>query len=157
MWNPKTGTCLRSAAGAGYGLCVVVVPGNRHALIGTKAGALVVLDVAAGAVSRTLPAHSGPCWSIALSPDGEGFATGGADKARGAASLRGACCGADWRRLGRAPLARRQEVKFWEFTLAPPEGEDEGGACHPPRVRHTRGRCCGAVGEEGGRAIHTGT
>ena len=74
--------------------------------MGTKSGALLVLDVAAAAVTRTLPAHGGPLWSLALAPDGAGFVTGGGDK----------------------------EVKFWDFCMAAPEapaaeeGEEGEGA-----------------------------
>ena len=35
VWNPRTGACLRSID-AGYGLCAVWAPGNRHAVLGTK-------------------------------------------------------------------------------------------------------------------------
>lgn len=80
IWNPRTGACLRSVEGSGYGLCCAFVPGNRHALVGTKGGALEFIDVAAASVARSVAAHSAPLWSIALQPDGEGFVTGGADK-----------------------------------------------------------------------------
>ena len=92
IWNPKSGACLRSVE-CGYGLCAAFAPGARHALVGTKTGALVLLDVAAATVTRTLPAHSGPLWSLALAPGGDSFVTGGGDK----------------------------EVKLWEFCMAPVE------------------------------------
>ena len=96
IWNPKSGACLRSVD-CGYGLCASFAPGARHALVGTKAGQLVFVDVAAATVTRTLAAHAGPLWSLALAPDGGGFVTGGGDK----------------------------EVKFWDFSLAPPERDDD--------------------------------
>jgi U3 small nucleolar RNA-associated protein 12 len=109
IWNPKTGACLRSVE-CGYGLCAAFAPGARHALVGTKSGALVLLDVAAAAVTRTLPAHAGPLWSLALAPDGAGFVTGGGDK----------------------------EVRFWDFSMAPPElepGAPQPGPSDPPRAK----------------------
>lgn len=101
IWNPRTGACLRSVEGSGYGLCCAFVPGNRHALVGTKAGTLEFIDVAAASITRSVAAHSAPLWSIALQPDGEGFVTGGADK----------------------------EVKFWEYSLAEPEDAEPGALC----------------------------
>jgi len=35
LWSPTTGTCLGSID-TGYALCCAYVPGNRHALVGTK-------------------------------------------------------------------------------------------------------------------------
>ncbi len=87
----------------GYGLCAAFAPGARHALVGTKAGGIVFIDVAAATVTRTLPAHGGPLWSLALQPDGAGFATGGGDK----------------------------EVKFWEFSMAPPERDADAPPPQP--------------------------
>ncbi len=71
-------------------------PGARYALVGTKGGTVDFIDVAAASVSRSLPAHGGAVWTIALAPDGKGFVTGGGDK----------------------------EVKFWDFCLAPPQAPD---------------------------------
>ena len=34
-------------------------PGNRHAIVGTKDGAIQILDIAASAVLETLEAHEG--------------------------------------------------------------------------------------------------
>ncbi len=34
-------------------------PGNRHAIVGTKDGAIQILDIAASAVLETLKAHEG--------------------------------------------------------------------------------------------------
>lgn len=37
LWSPTTGACLGSID-TGYALCAAYVPGNRHALVGTKVG-----------------------------------------------------------------------------------------------------------------------
>lgn len=41
------------------GLSAMFAPGNRHAIVGTKDGAIQILDIAASAVLETLEAHEG--------------------------------------------------------------------------------------------------
>lgn len=36
IWNPHTGACLRTVE-SGYGLSSIWAPGDRHAVVGTKA------------------------------------------------------------------------------------------------------------------------
>ena len=61
VWNPRSGACLRSMD-SGYGLSALFVPGNRHALVGTKEGRLQLFDVATGALLADEEAHSGAIW-----------------------------------------------------------------------------------------------
>ena len=68
IWNPRSGACLRSIE-AGYGLCALFAPGNRHAVVGTKEGSLDVIDVAASSRLQSVEAHSGALWSLAALPD----------------------------------------------------------------------------------------
>ena len=68
IWNPRTATCLRTID-TGYGLCAVFVPGNRHAIVGTKAGTLDILDIGACECIESKAAHSGAIWTLALLPD----------------------------------------------------------------------------------------
>lgn len=93
VWSSKTGSCVRTldlGAEAAVALCVAFGPGDRHAIVGTKAGALLLFDLASGdLLERHDDAHEGALWSLALRPDGKGLATGSADKA----------------------------VKFWDFDL----------------------------------------
>ncbi len=90
VWDPTRGACLRSIEG-GYGLCVAFAPGGRHVVVGTKSGALEIVDVQVGAALAGAPnAHTGAVWAIALLPDGAGFVSASADKT----------------------------VKFWEWRLA---------------------------------------
>lgn len=138
IWNPRTGACLRSVEGSGYGLCCAFVPGNRHALVGTKAGTLEFVDVAAASITRAVAAHAAPLWSIALQPDGEGFVTGGADKEVSPPLRRPrlhpcpapcSAAGPSTRSLNprlRLSLLNRTQVKFWEYTLAPPDDAEPG-------------------------------
>jgi U3 small nucleolar RNA-associated protein 12 len=44
LWNPRSGACLR-AIDSGYGLCALFAPGNRHAVMGTKGGALEIFAI----------------------------------------------------------------------------------------------------------------
>lgn len=41
VWNVATSNPIRTIA-SGYGLCGLFAPGDRHVLIGTKAGAVEV-------------------------------------------------------------------------------------------------------------------
>lgn len=68
IWNPRSGACLRTIE-AGYGLCALFAPGNRHAVVGTKEGNLEVVDVAASSRVQSVPAHTGAVWSLAALPD----------------------------------------------------------------------------------------
>lgn len=47
---------------SGYGLCALFVPGNRHAVVGTKEGRLELYDVATGAQLAAVEAHTGAVW-----------------------------------------------------------------------------------------------
>ncbi|XP_077239546.1 transducin family protein / WD-40 repeat family protein isoform X2 [Tasmannia lanceolata] len=95
IWNPSTGTCLRTIE-SGYGLCGSFVPGNRYALVGTKNGTLEIIDVGSGSCTEVIEAHGGSVRSIASIPDGGGFVTGSAD----------------------------HDVKFWEYQLMEKPGHD---------------------------------
>ncbi|PLW52080.1 hypothetical protein PCASD_02088 [Puccinia coronata f. sp. avenae] len=87
VWNLKTQKCIRTME-SGYVLCGTWLPGNRHILVGTKGGQLMLYELSSCALIQTCDAHSGAIWSLDLRPDGKGFVTGGADKC----------------------------VKFWNFT-----------------------------------------
>lgn len=64
----RSGACLRTIE-AGYGLCALFAPGNRHAVVGTKEGSLDIIDVAASCRLQSVEAHSGAVWSLAALPD----------------------------------------------------------------------------------------
>ncbi|XP_043700893.1 WD repeat-containing protein 3 [Telopea speciosissima] len=95
IWNPSTGSCLRTID-SGYGLCGSFVPGDRHALVGTKSGTLEIIDIGSGTCMEVVEAHGGSVRSIAMTPDGSGFVTGSAD----------------------------HDVKFWEYQLMQKPGQD---------------------------------
>ncbi|XP_063302055.1 WD repeat-containing protein 3 [Pelobates fuscus] len=94
IWNRSTLQCIRTMP-CEYALCSLFVPGDRHVIVGTKSGKLQIFDLASGNLLDSVEAHNGALWSISLSPDQRGFATGGADKC----------------------------VKFWEFELVNDESD----------------------------------
>eukprot|EP00850_Spirogloea_muscicola_P012762 SM000084S23098 [mRNA] locus=s84:136275:141241:+ [translate_table: standard] len=103
LWNPRTGVCLRSME-AGYGLCGLFAPGDRHVIVGTKSGALEIFSIDSSSRIESVDAHSGALWSIAARPDGSGFATASAD----------------------------HDVKFWDYELRQGTALEEDSAAGPP-------------------------
>ncbi|MBZ3878248.1 WD repeat-containing protein 3 [Sciurus carolinensis] len=96
IWNRSTLQCIRTMT-CEYALCSFFVPGDRQVVIGTKTGKLQLYDLASGNLLETIDAHDGALWSMSLSPDQRGFATGGADKS----------------------------VKFWDFELVKDENSTQ--------------------------------
>ncbi|KAL7420607.1 beta transducin [Cryptotrichosporon argae] len=88
VWNARTTACLRTVE-CGYAICATFLPGDRHVVVGTKAGELLLYDVAASQLLATYQAHKGPVWGIHVRPDGRGLVSGSADK----------------------------DVKFWDFEM----------------------------------------
>ena len=79
VWAVRSGRCLRTVE-CTYGLCAAVLPGGRHAAVGTKEGTLQLVDIAAGVILEEVPAHTGAVWAVCARPGGAGLVTGGADK-----------------------------------------------------------------------------
>ena len=79
VWAVRSGRCLRTVE-CTYGLCAAVLPGGRHAAVGTKEGTLQLVDIAAGVILEEVPAHAGAVWAVCARPGGAGLVTGGADK-----------------------------------------------------------------------------
>ncbi|CAH3120735.1 unnamed protein product [Pocillopora meandrina] len=88
VWNRSSCQPIRTVS-TGYALCSLFVPGDKHAIIGTKAGKLEIYDISSGQLLESVDAHDGPVWGLSLSPDKRGFASGSGDST----------------------------VKFWEFEL----------------------------------------
>ncbi|GAA5920365.1 hypothetical protein JCM1841_005590 [Sporobolomyces salmonicolor] len=99
LWNVKTTKCVRTME-CGYAICCTFLPGDRHIVVGTKSGELLLYDLSSSSLLETLPAHTGPLWSMHVRPDGRGLVTGSADK----------------------------DVKFWDFEVKEVPSEVEGGA-----------------------------
>ena len=80
---------------SGYGLCGLIVPHNKHAMVGTKDGKIEIIDVGSGTRSEVVEAHGGSVRSIATIPNENGFVTGSAD----------------------------HDVKFWEYQFKQKPGQ----------------------------------
>ena len=79
VWNVRTLSVIRTIQ-SGYGLCVAYAPGDRHIVVGTKAGKLEFYDLQSARLLESIDAHTAPIWSIQLNPNGKGFVTASADK-----------------------------------------------------------------------------
>ena len=95
IWNARTTACLRTME-CGYAICATFLPGDRHVVIGTKTGELMLYDIAASSLLSSYKAHNGPVWGVHVKPDGRGLVSGSADK----------------------------DVKFWDFEMRE-DGEGE--------------------------------
>ncbi|KAJ3452488.1 wd repeat-containing protein [Anaeramoeba flamelloides] len=96
VWNLKTRNCIRTLY-AGYALCCLWVPGDRHLIIGNKKGELYLFDVATAELIEKTQPHTDSIWSIGLTPDKSGIITGSAD----------------------------HDVKFFDFELIEIDEEDQ--------------------------------
>lgn len=101
VWN-RGDTQAVVTVPCGSAASMVVVPGDRHALLGTRSGHLQLIDFASATVLEDILAHEPDetatdtgVWTVALTHDGRGFVSGGSDKM----------------------------VKFWKFELV----KDENG------------------------------
>lgn len=110
IWSRSTQNCIRTIK-SGYGLCSFFVPGDRHAIIGTKEGKIQIFDIGSATMTEEVQAHDKEIWSMHMSQDQRGFVTASGD----------------------------QSVKFWKFELISKEntetGETEGKQLS---VIHTR-------------------
>ncbi|KAF9937104.1 hypothetical protein BGZ65_001814 [Modicella reniformis] len=88
IWNIKTTSCIRTME-CGYALCCAFLPGNRHVIVGTKAGHLELFDLGSSSMVESIDGHGGAIWTLQIRPDRRGLVTGGADK----------------------------DVKFWDFDM----------------------------------------
>ena len=78
MWNVRSLECIRNI-NVDNGLCCCILPGDKHAVIGTKDGKLVLVDLNTGDVIQSLQAHKGSIWSVDVRQDSKGMVSGGAD------------------------------------------------------------------------------
>lgn len=110
IWNRSSQSCIRTIK-SGYALCSSFVPGDRHAIVGTKKGMIQIFDIGSASMTEEVQAHDKEIWSIHMSHDQRGFVTASGD----------------------------QTVKFWKFELLAREntetGETEGKQLS---VIHTR-------------------
>nr|XP_018261192.1 U3 small nucleolar RNA-associated protein 12 [Kwoniella dejecticola CBS 10117]OBR83350.1 U3 small nucleolar RNA-associated protein 12 [Kwoniella dejecticola CBS 10117] len=88
IWNARTTQCIRTIE-CGYAICCTFLPGDKHLVVGTKSGELLLFDIAASTLLASYKAHQGSVFGIDVRPDGRGLVSGSEDK----------------------------DVKFWDFEL----------------------------------------
>lgn len=79
LWNRASNKCLRTV-NLENALCTCFVPGDRHILVGTRSGHLLIVDVVIGEILEDIPAHESELWGVCLLPDLRGCVTAGGDK-----------------------------------------------------------------------------
>ncbi|KAJ4466490.1 WD-repeat-containing protein [Lentinula aciculospora] len=79
IWNMKTTACIRTMD-CNQAICSTFLPGDRHIVVGTKTGELLVYDVASSSLLETTKAHTATVWSMHVGADGQTLVTGSADK-----------------------------------------------------------------------------
>ncbi|OCF31605.1 U3 small nucleolar RNA-associated protein 12 [Kwoniella heveanensis BCC8398] len=89
IWNARTTACIRTIE-CRYAVCSTFLPGDRHVVVGTKQGELLLYDIAASSLLATYKAHKGAVFGVNVRPDGRGLVSGSEDK----------------------------DVKFWDFEMA---------------------------------------
>jgi U3 small nucleolar RNA-associated protein 12 len=126
LWNAKTGSCLRTfdlGSDSSVALSVAFGPGDRHALVGTKQGDLLLFDLASGDL---LERHSNPLAAAAASAAGEEDASKKKGSKKEDASKEAADPGhegAIWSIAirpdgkGCATGSADKSVRFWDFDL----------------------------------------
>lgn len=97
LWNRSSLACLRTVD-TEYILTSCFVPGDRHVLLGTKKGNLLIADIVVGEIIETIKAHDKELWSVSLAPNLRSCVTGGGDST----------------------------VKFWSFELINDSNNPEG-------------------------------
>ncbi|XP_071524074.1 WD repeat-containing protein 3 [Panulirus ornatus] len=104
VWH-RSNTQAITTVPCDYAVSLIVVPGDRHALIGTKFGRLQLFDLGSATLLEDIIAHEPDdkaedtgVWSVTLTYDGRGFVSGGSDKM----------------------------VKFWKFELVRDEVQGRG-------------------------------
>ncbi|WVR09691.1 hypothetical protein IAU60_006766 [Kwoniella sp. DSM 27419] len=88
IWNARTTACIRTME-CRYAVCSTFLPGDRHVVVGTKQGELLLYDIAASSLLATYKAHKGAVFGVNVRPDGRGLVSGSEDK----------------------------DVKFWDFEM----------------------------------------
>ncbi|MPC33853.1 WD repeat-containing protein 3 [Portunus trituberculatus] len=107
---------------------LVVVPGDRHALVGTRSGHLQLIDFASATLLEDILAHEPDetamdtgVWSVALTHDGRGFVSGGSDKMVKFWKCLSVCPRGAWVLSG----GQDRSLRLWERTQEPLVLEEE--------------------------------
>ena len=99
LWALSSGRCIRTLE-CGAALCCLFVPGDRHAVVGTKAGDIEWFELGSAACLGKVAAHGGSgVFCMDGRANGSGFSTGGGDRT----------------------------VRCWEYELRLPDARDGDG------------------------------
>ena len=79
LWDPASGTIVRSLKGSGQASAVAFSPDGRTLASGLHDGAVQLWDPASGRVVRTLAGRGGRITAVAVGPDGRSLAGGSED------------------------------------------------------------------------------
>ncbi|KAL8278427.1 hypothetical protein RQP46_009117 [Phenoliferia psychrophenolica] len=109
IWNIKTTKCVRTME-CGYAICSAFLPGDRHIVVGTKSGEILLYDLSSSSLLETFAAHTGPVWSMHVRPDNRGLVTGSGDK----------------------------DIKFWDFEVRDVKGDDGEQGARVLTMAHTK-------------------
>lgn len=99
VWNPWEGRKARGIE-CEYLVSVLTAPGNRHAVLGAKSGALLIVDLLTGEILETVAdahARGSAVWGLAHQADGSGFVSAGGDG----------------------------KVRFWSWSVRKPEPDED--------------------------------
>jgi len=78
IWNCRSLECIRNLD-CEYGLKCLFAPGNKHVIVATKQGNILIYDLVINSLIQRIEAHEGEVYSICLTGDERGIVSGGAD------------------------------------------------------------------------------
>ncbi|KAI0321825.1 WD-repeat-containing protein [Amylostereum chailletii] len=79
IWNMRTTACIRTLE-CGHAICSSFLPGDKHIVVGTKSGELLIYDLSSSSLVETIQAHTSTVWSMHVRADDQALVTGSADK-----------------------------------------------------------------------------
>lgn len=78
IWNTRSMKCIRNLQ-CEYGLKCIFAPGNKHVIVATKQGNILIYDLVINELIQKCRGHEGEVYSLCLTSDETGIVTGGAD------------------------------------------------------------------------------
>eukprot|EP01084_Bolivina_argentea_P047494 87524_1 len=78
IWNTRSMKCIRNLS-CEYGLKCLFAPGNKHVIVATKQGNILIYDLILNELIQKIIGHEGEIYTLCLTSDGTGIVTGGSD------------------------------------------------------------------------------
>ena len=78
IWNTRSMKCIRNLQ-CEYGLKCLFAPGNKHVIVATKQGNILIYDLIINEMIQKCIGHEGEVYTMCLTADGTGIVSGGAD------------------------------------------------------------------------------